>query len=31
MLVAKNHNKDRQRTGELPELAEERKLQPALA
>ena len=31
MLVAKNHNKDRQRAGELPELAEERKLQPALA
>jgi multidrug efflux pump len=31
MLVAKNHNKDRQRVGELPELAEERKLQPALA
>jgi multidrug efflux pump len=31
MLVAKNQNKDRQRVGELPELAEERKLQPALA
>jgi multidrug efflux pump len=30
MLVAKNHNKDRQRDGELPEFPE-RKLQPALA
>ena len=31
MLVAKNHNKDRQRDGELPGFPEERKLQPALA
>jgi multidrug efflux pump len=31
MLVAKNHTKDRQRRGELPQIPEERKLQPALA
>jgi multidrug efflux pump len=31
MLVAKNHNKSRQREGDLSKLPEERKLQPALA
>ncbi len=31
MLVAKNHNKDRQREGDLAGLPEERKLHPALA
>jgi multidrug efflux pump len=31
MLVAKNHNKNRQREGELTELPGERKLHPALA
>ncbi len=31
MLVAKNHNKDRQREGELTQLPDERKLHPALA
>jgi len=31
MLVAKNHNKNRQREGELTELLGERKLHPALA
>jgi hypothetical protein len=31
MLVAKNHNKVRQRDGELREFPEERKLQHALA
>jgi hypothetical protein len=31
LLVAKNHSKDRERRGDLPQMQEERKLQPALA
>jgi hypothetical protein len=31
MLIAKNHNKHRQRHGDFSHLSEERKLHPALA